>query len=87
MLSTEIDEFDNDRRIHAYNDTSMELFSSLKDEQALTILSQCMHDMSSGELIMRQSAWKSLLSFVLFAALILDNNMEDKEETGGSIMD
>ena len=52
----------------------------------MCILSQCMQDMSSDELILRQSAAKSLLSFVLFAASILGNNMEDKEETGGSII-
>lgn len=80
MSSSEIGEFDYDKRIITYNSISPDMFSSFKEAHALTVLSHCIYDMSSEELILRQSASRALLSFIKFAATVLDNNREDCEE-------
>ncbi|XP_058078049.1 uncharacterized protein LOC131226271 isoform X2 [Magnolia sinica] len=69
---SEIGEFDYDTRVNAYEAITLNFFSSLKEGHALVILSHCVYDMSSGELILRQSASRALLSFILFAASILE---------------
>ncbi|WOK99438.1 small subunit processome component [Canna indica] len=69
-------ELDYDTRMKAYNTIGPELFSKLKVEHAMLILSHCVYDMASEELIFRQSASRALLSFIDFAALVL-NNIED----------
>eukprot|EP00268_Persea_americana_P031222 TRINITY_DN30328_c0_g1_i1.p1 TRINITY_DN30328_c0_g1~~TRINITY_DN30328_c0_g1_i1.p1 ORF type:complete len:2757 (-),score=438.74 TRINITY_DN30328_c0_g1_i1:344-7405(-) len=72
MSLSEMGEIDYDTRINAYEAITPELFFSGKEEHALVILSHCIYDMSSDELIFRQSATKSLLSFVKFAASFLE---------------
>lgn len=72
MSLSEMGEIDYDTRINAYEAITPELFSSGKEEHALVILSHCIYDMSSDELIFRQSATKSLLSFVKFASSFLE---------------
>ncbi|XP_020264631.1 small subunit processome component 20 homolog isoform X1 [Asparagus officinalis] len=74
----EINELDYDTRISAYNSIRPDIFSSFMEEHALTVLSHCIYDMSSEELILRQSASKSLLSFIRFAASVLDSNGEER---------
>ncbi|KAL5994512.1 hypothetical protein ACLOJK_024565 [Asimina triloba] len=69
---SEIGEPDYDTRVNAYEKITPDLFSSLKEGHVLVILSHCVYDMSSEDLILRQSASRSLLSFILFAASILE---------------
>lgn len=68
---SEIDEFDYDTRINAYESINPEFFFTVGEDHALVILSHTVHDLSSEELILRQSAFRLLLSFVQFAALVL----------------
>ncbi|CAN6446079.1 unnamed protein product [Victoria cruziana] len=82
---SEIDEFDYETRIGAYEKINMKLFSELKESHAVVILSHCVYDMSSEELLLRQSASKSLLAFVQFSSIVLDNSCEkstDKKSSG-----
>ncbi|XP_077215224.1 ARM repeat superfamily protein [Tasmannia lanceolata] len=69
---SEMGELDYDTRVGAYGEITPELFSTLREDNALVILSHCVYDMSSEELILRQSASSSLLSFIHFASLVLD---------------
>ncbi|KAK1276802.1 hypothetical protein QJS04_geneDACA000746 [Acorus gramineus] len=75
----EMGEVDFDARVNTYEAITQELFISLREEHALVILSHCVHDMSSEELILRQCASKSLLAFVRFAAMLLDNETKDNQ--------
>lgn len=52
----------------------------LKDDHALIILSQCVYDMSSEELVFRQSASRALLSFVQFAGPIVNSEKKYCDE-------
>ncbi|KAJ3672155.1 hypothetical protein LUZ60_006876 [Juncus effusus] len=89
VSQTELDEADYDLRIKAYDSISPELFSKLKEEQTMTVLSQCVHDMSSEELIFRQSASRALGEFVKFGAGVWNGEGEGGWNKGsvGKVVD
>lgn len=77
---SEIGELDYDTRVNAYETARPELFAKLKVEHALLILSHCVYDMASDELIFRQSASRALLSFIHFSASVLNNSESNSAE-------
>ncbi|KAJ4812893.1 Small subunit processome component 20-like protein [Rhynchospora pubera] len=74
ISTSELGELDYDTRIKAYDSVESQLFWYLREEQAMTVLSHCVFDMSSEELIFRQSASRALQSFLQFAAPILNGD-------------
>ncbi|KAL5542673.1 hypothetical protein UlMin_010383 [Ulmus minor] len=87
--ATEVGSLDYDVIINAYDKINVDFFYTVDEDQALVILSHCVYDMSSEELILRHSAYRLLLLFVEFSALILsgDNiNPDDGNWTKGSLM-
>ncbi|XP_052728331.1 uncharacterized protein LOC108328944 isoform X4 [Vigna angularis] len=70
---------DHDAILDAYGIINIDFFGNVQVEQALLILSHCVHDMSSEETTFMCSAHSSLLSFVDFSALILHQE-ENSEE-------
>ncbi|KAL3835007.1 hypothetical protein ACJIZ3_009743 [Penstemon smallii] len=68
----EMDGLDYDKVICSYDKINVDFFNSIPEEQALLILAHTIHDMSSQELILRQSALRLLLSFVEFSGQILN---------------
>ncbi|XP_027937625.1 small subunit processome component 20 homolog isoform X2 [Vigna unguiculata] len=75
---------DHDAILDAYRIINIDFFGSVQVEQALLILSHCVHDMSSEETTFMCSAHSSLLSFVDFSALIL--HQEENSEEHISVM-
>lgn len=73
-------ELDYDTILGAYDQITVDFFYNVREDHALVILSQFIHDMSSEELILRQSSYRVLLLFVDFSSQILDQ--DDKSETG-----
>ena len=69
----------------------MEFFYTIPENQALVILSRCIYDMSSNELILRHSADRLLVSFVEFSVPIfkleVKSDHEMSEATVTSIAD
>lgn len=63
---------DYDSIVTAYDKIGIDLFHTIEVDHSLVILSHCVRDMSSDELILRHSAYRSLLSFVEFSSLILN---------------
>ena len=53
---------DYDTIVYAYEKISMEFFNNISENQALAILSRCIYDMSSNELILRHNAYRLLVS-------------------------
>ncbi|KAJ3705626.1 hypothetical protein LUZ61_009331 [Rhynchospora tenuis] len=82
ISTSELGELDYDTRIKAYDSVGPQLFWYLREEQAMTVLSHCVFDMSSEELIFRQSASRALQSFLQFAAPILNG---DGDSTGNDV--
>ncbi|KAF5199197.1 Small subunit processome component 20-like protein [Thalictrum thalictroides] len=80
---SEIDELDYDTRVSAYEKVNQEYFYTTKEDHAIVILSHSVYDMSSEELILRQSAYRLFLSFVNFSAFILDSEAKDKQGMSG----
>lgn len=80
VSSSLLGELDYDRRISAYEKIKPGLFSELKVEHAMLILSHCVYDMSHVELIFRQSASNALLSFIHFAASVLENSEDNSSK-------
>ncbi|WCJ33154.1 ARM repeat superfamily protein [Euphorbia peplus] len=70
---------DYDAIINAYEQINVDFFLSLIEDHAILILSHCVYDMSSDDLIMRQSAYRSLLSFVEFSTLILGGEVSETD--------
>ncbi|KAL0366725.1 UNVERIFIED_CONTAM: Small subunit processome component 20 [Sesamum radiatum] len=66
--------FDYDKILSAYQKVNVQFFYTITEEHALPILAQSIHDMSSEELILRQSAFRLLLSFIEFSAEILNRS-------------
>ncbi|KAL0433004.1 UNVERIFIED_CONTAM: Small subunit processome component 20 [Sesamum latifolium] len=66
--------FDYDKILSAYQKINVQFFYTITEEHALPILAQSIHDMSSEELILRQSAFRLLLSFIEFSAEILNRS-------------
>ncbi|KAK6941816.1 U3 small nucleolar RNA-associated protein 20, N-terminal [Dillenia turbinata] len=62
---------DYDTVIGAYEKIDTQFFFTVQVDHALVILSHCVYDMASEELILRHSAYRLLLSFVEFSALVL----------------
>lgn len=69
--AVEMTGLDYDTIISAYEKIDVDLFYTIQEDHALVLLSHCVYDMSSEELILRNSAYRSLLNFVEFCALIL----------------
>ncbi|XP_071927577.1 uncharacterized protein [Coffea arabica] len=76
----DIGSLDYDTIIGAYEKINREFFHTVGKEHALIILSQSAYDMSSEELIFRQSAYRLLLCFVEFASEIVES--KDKSDQG-----
>ncbi|KAJ4967931.1 hypothetical protein NE237_014632 [Protea cynaroides] len=88
MSSSEIDELDYDIRVNAYEKINPKYFETAREEHAMVILSHCVYDMSSEDMILRQCGSRSLLSFVQFAPKILcsgTQNWQQVSETGGTL--
>jgi U3 small nucleolar RNA-associated protein 20 len=68
----EIGGLDYDIVIGAYEKINKDLFYTLQKEHVLVLLSHAVHDMSSEEMILRQSAYGLLVCFVEFAGEIMD---------------
>ncbi|PQP94090.1 hypothetical protein Pyn_25909 [Prunus yedoensis var. nudiflora] len=82
--NTELGSLDYDNVVNAYEKISVDIFYTIRVDHALVILSHCVYDyMSSEELILRHSAYKSLRSFVEFAALILGQVVNNHCEMPG----
>ncbi|KAF6153049.1 hypothetical protein GIB67_034771 [Kingdonia uniflora] len=71
---TEMGELDYDTRVNAYDSIRPEFFFTVRDDHALVVLSHSIYDMSSEELILRQSACRLFLSFIKFSAFVLGSN-------------
>ncbi|KAI3837631.1 hypothetical protein MKX03_029756 [Papaver bracteatum] len=80
MSMSEMDELDYDTRINAYESVNSGFFYRLRKDHALVILSHAVHDLSSEELIIRQSASRLLLSFIQFSAKVLGSDPMDCED-------
>ncbi|KAG6678404.1 hypothetical protein I3842_14G078800 [Carya illinoinensis] len=78
--AAELGSLDYDTIINAYEKICVNFFYSIQEDHALVILSHCVYDMSSEELILRHSAYRSLLSFVEFSALILCQDGKGQQE-------
>ncbi|OMO88554.1 Down-regulated-in-metastasis protein [Corchorus olitorius] len=82
----ELDELDYDAIGKAYEEIGMGFFHASPVEHALLILSQCVYDMSSEELILRHHAYGLLLKFLDFSAKILDQEVTNHHETAEEMM-
>lgn len=71
---------DYDSIISAYDKINEDFFYTVREKHALVILSHAVHDMSSGELILRQSGYRLLLSFVEFSAGIVDRELKSDDQ-------
>ncbi|KAK9122055.1 hypothetical protein Syun_019672 [Stephania yunnanensis] len=80
ISSTEIDELDYDTRVSAYEKVDPKFFSTFTVDRALIILSHSVYDMSSEDLILRQSASMLFISFVRFCSFILDHQVVGGQE-------
>ncbi|XP_052189171.1 uncharacterized protein LOC127799294 isoform X2 [Diospyros lotus] len=67
---------DYDRIINAYEKINKDFFYTVREKHALIILSHAVYDMSSEELILRQSGYRLLLSFIEFSAEILHQELK-----------
>ncbi|KAB1216916.1 hypothetical protein CJ030_MR4G016071 [Morella rubra] len=74
--AAEIGSLDYDTIVNAYEKICVDFFYTVHEDHALVILSHCVHDLLSEELILRNSAYRSLLSFVEFSSLILGQERE-----------
>lgn len=63
---------DYDKILGAYEEVNVNFFNTIQEEHALPILAHAVHDMSSEELILRQSAFRLLLSFIEFSGNIMN---------------
>ncbi|XP_050365350.1 uncharacterized protein LOC126783867 isoform X2 [Argentina anserina] len=80
ISQTEVDSLDYDRVLDAYEKITVDMFSTIREDHALVILSHCVYDMSSGESTLRHRAYDTLLSFVEFSSLILSKVGKDESE-------
>lgn len=81
--AVEMGGLDYDTILNAYEKIDVGFFYTVQEDHALVVLSHCVYDMSSDELILRHSAYKSLVSFVEFSVAILcgedQNQMTDSD--------
>ncbi|XP_060178660.1 uncharacterized protein LOC132608895 isoform X2 [Lycium barbarum] len=82
--TVELGDLDYDTVIAAYEKISADFFHTVPEEHALIILSHAIHDMSSEDLILRQSAYRLLVSFVEFSSQMLDKELKSEEESSGT---
>ncbi|KAJ8770561.1 hypothetical protein K2173_018052 [Erythroxylum novogranatense] len=75
--AAELGGLDYDAVVKAYESIGAGFFRSVPEDHALVVLSHCIYDMSSEELILRNSAYRSLLSFVDFSALTLGAELKN----------
>ncbi|XP_073124564.1 uncharacterized protein [Henckelia pumila] len=75
----EIGGLDYDKVICAYDKITVEFFYTIQEEHALVILAHSIQDMSSEELILRQSAFRLLLNFIEFCGKILNGSLNSDE--------
>ncbi|KAK9671440.1 hypothetical protein RND81_12G030400 [Saponaria officinalis] len=80
LNATSMGELDFDIIIGAYEKISADYFYGFREDQALVILSHCIYDMTSDEIILRQSAYRSLLSFVHFSAGVIGKERDEVTE-------
>lgn len=76
---TEIGGLDYDKVICAYDKVTVEYFYTIQEEHALVILAHSIRDMSSEELILRQSAFRLMLNFIDFSGKILAGSLTSNE--------
>uniref|UniRef100_A0A0E0C3W0 Uncharacterized protein n=1 Tax=Oryza meridionalis TaxID=40149 RepID=A0A0E0C3W0_9ORYZ len=81
VSTSELGEVDYDTRIKAYDTIQPQSFLDMREEHVGAILSHCVYDMSSEELIFRQSASRALQSFLDFSASIMNNESKHCIET------
>lgn len=79
--AVEMGGLDYDIIISAYEKINKDFFYTVKEKHALVILSHAVHDMSSEELILRQSAFRLLLSYIEFSAEILEQEMKSDDQS------
>ncbi|KAM3327222.1 small subunit processome component 20 isoform X1 [Capsicum chacoense] len=82
--TVELGDLDYDTVIAAYERISADFFHTVPEEHALIILSHAVHDMSSEDLILRQSAYRLLLSFVEFSSQMLDRELKSEHGSPGA---
>ncbi|XP_057768678.1 uncharacterized protein LOC130988750 [Salvia miltiorrhiza] len=70
---------DYDKVLSAYEKVNVNFFYTIEKEHALPVLAHAVNDMSSEEMILRQSAFRLLLSFVEFCGEILSGSLESDE--------
>ncbi|KAL6569638.1 hypothetical protein OROMI_014152 [Orobanche minor] len=75
----EMGAIDYDKVLCAYDKVNVKFFYTISEEHALPILAHSVHDMSSEEMILRQSAFRLLLSFVEFSGEILNGSLESDQ--------
>jgi len=75
VSASELGELDYDTRLNTYDKVRPQLFLGLTEEHVGAILSHCVYDMSSEELILRQSASRALQSFLDFSASVMNNDV------------
>ncbi|XP_039847986.1 small subunit processome component 20 homolog isoform X2 [Panicum virgatum] len=74
VSTSELGELDYDTRLNAYDKVKPQMFLGMTEEHVGAILSHCVYDMSSEELIFRQSASRALQSFLDFSASVMNND-------------
>lgn len=67
--------------INAYEKINKDFSYTVRVEHALVILSHAVHDLLSEELVLRQSGFKLVLSFVEFSAELLDREMKSDDQS------
>ncbi|WVZ69932.1 hypothetical protein U9M48_018646 [Paspalum notatum var. saurae] len=90
VSTSELGELDYDTRLNTYDKVKPQLFLGLTEEHVDAILSHCVYDMSSEELILRQSASRALQSFLDFSASVMNNgeskySIETADDKSGEI--
>ncbi|XP_073295585.1 uncharacterized protein [Primulina huaijiensis] len=75
----EIGGLDYDKVICAYDKITVDFFYTIQEEHALVILAHSIQDMSSEELILRQSAFRLLVNFIEFSGKILNGSLNSNE--------
>ncbi|MCD9558563.1 U3 snoRNP protein [Datura stramonium] len=82
--TVELGDLDYDTVIAAYEKISADFFRTVPEEHVLIILSHAIHDMASEDLILRQSAYRLLLSFVEFSSQMLGKELKSEQESSGT---
>lgn len=67
---------DYDKILAAYDKVNLDFFRAIREEHIRPILAHSVYDMSSGDLVLRQSALRLLLSFIEFCGGILNGSSE-----------